>query len=264
MPKLQWLIGFSDFNAKISILLFFDKVFFYFKNCNIFIVENIFRNLKKIQKRKIKQKMMIETIDIKEFLRTGNFGEFKEIHFGMTRNKLIEILDETEWKHFSFRKSKFPSIYKYGKVEFYFEEGKEGRLCGIQILPTIQETELMNLKIIYAFVNPKLKYESALKLLDNASIKYQEIQSEFDTDDIKTIETIGGVQIIFSEDFEESISIHKISKFVSLSSNQAKEQQISFSIPQSDYQKLKDAAIKEQKSISKICKEIIIKKLDEK
>ena len=99
---------------------------------------------------------MIEPIEIKEFLRTGNFGKFKEVYFGMTRNKLIEILGDTEWKHFSFKKSVVPSIYKYGKVEFYFEEGKNGRLNGIQILPTIQEADLLNLDINYDFIKSNL------------------------------------------------------------------------------------------------------------
>ena len=109
---------------------------------------------------------MIETIEIKPFLKTGNFGEFNEIHYGMKRKSLIKILGDTEWKHFTSKKSKIPSIFKYGKVEFYFEEGEDGRLKGIQILPIIQETELMNLKIDYGFIESNLGYESTLKHSD--------------------------------------------------------------------------------------------------
>jgi len=201
---------------------------------------------------------MTETIELKQFLRTGNFGEFKEIHFGIMRDKLIEILGDTEWIHFTSRKSKFPSIYKYGKVEFYFEEGKEGRLCGIQILPTIREAALVNLKISYDFINTHLKYEPVLKQLEAESINYQLVKFEYDSDDVRRIETEGGVQIIFSEDFGQSISIQKISKFIHLKSKQPKEKQVSFSIPEPLYQQLKDLGVIERKSIANICKEIIL------
>lgn len=161
---------------------------------------------------------MSETIQLKQFLKTGNFGESKEIHFGMTRDKLIEILGDSEWIHFTGRKSKFPSIYKYGKVEFYFEEGKDGRLCGIQILPMTKETTSGNLKINYNF-NIYLKYKPTLKQLEKESVDYRIIKSEYDGDDVRRIETAGDVQIIFSEDFDQSFSILKISKFIHLKPN---------------------------------------------
>jgi len=208
---------------------------------------------------------MIETIEIKDFLRTGNFGEFKEIHFGMKRERLVEIVGETEWKHYSRKKSKFPSIYKYGKVEFYFEEGENGRLYGIQIQPIIRETELVNFKINYDFIASNLDYESILKFLDLFSIKYKELDFEYDSEGIQRIETEGGVQLIFSKDyFNTSNSLHKISKFITLNSNQLKEKQISFSLPESAYEKLKRRANKEKKSISNICKAIIIGKMNQK
>ncbi len=162
---------------------------------------------------------MTETVKLNEFLRTGNFGESKAIHFGMTRAKLIEVLGDTDWIHFATRKSKFPAIYKYGKVEFYFEEGANGRLYGIQISPITQEAPLENLKINYNFANTDLKHDLVLNHLDAESIKYQAVKSEFDSDDVRRIETEGGVQIIFSEDFDQSFSIFKISKFVHFSND---------------------------------------------
>ena len=209
---------------------------------------------------------MVETIEIKEFLKAGNFGQFKEIHFGMSRNKLIEILGDTDWKGFSYKKAKFPSILKYGKVEFYFEEGEEGRLNGIQILPTIQEANLLNLNINYDFIKPNLDFDSALKFLDSESIKYRFLKNDFDSEDVRRIETEGEVQIIFSEGYEEIITIHKVSKFIELISNQVKikTKQINFSIPETDYLKLKEMAISSRKSIQNICKEIISNKLNKK
>jgi len=208
---------------------------------------------------------MIETISIKEFLRTGNFGEFKEIHFGMKREKLIELLGDTEWKHFAGKKSKTPSIYKYGKVEFYFEEGRNGRLHGIQIQLSPSDASLMNLKINYDFIESDLDFDSALRLLDLSSIKYNKLDFEFDGDEIYRIETEGGIQMIFSDNyFNEPISLLKVSKFITLNSTRRIEKQISVSIPKSDFLKLEKMADAELKSVSNICKEIIIEKLNEK
>lgn len=206
---------------------------------------------------------MTEKIEIKEFLKTGNFGEFRGIHFGMSRDELITTLGDSEWQHFASKKSKIASIYGYGDLEFYFEEGEDGRLNGIQIIPSTQKVELKNLDINYDFIKVNLKYDVALNYLNSKSIKYQKLQSEFDSDDVLRIETEGGVQLIFLEDFNNSISIQKVSKFVSLASNHEREKQISFSISESDYQKLKALAGKEKKSVSKICKEMITDKLKE-
>lgn len=204
---------------------------------------------------------MIETIKAKEFLRTGNFGEFNEIHFGMKRENLIELLGDTRWIHFTNRKSKFPSIYKYHKVEFYFEEGENGRLHGIQISPRIQEADLLNLKIDYNFLSSNLEFQHALNILEKESIKYELVNFEFDTDDIPRIVTEGKVQIIFTEDSEEKVSVQKVSKFVELNSNQIEMKQINFSIPETEYQKLRKQAVETRKSIQDICKEVILDKL---
>ena len=42
------------------------------------------------------------------------------------------------------------------------------------------------------------------------------MKSEFDSEDVRRIETKGKVQLIFSEGFNETITIHKVSKFVKL------------------------------------------------
>ena len=206
---------------------------------------------------------MIEKIDIVEFLKTGNFGEFKELHFGMSRSKLTEVLGETEWKVFTRKKSEYASIYKYGKVEFYFEEEENGRLCGIQILPISQEAELINLEIDYEFIESNLDYESTMKSLEIASVNYENVESEFDSDEVRRILTEGGVQIIFNEGyFNKPNSLEKISKFITLDSSQSsRNRQVSFSIPETIYDGLKILSKEQRKSIKEICKEIIINKL---
>ncbi|HRI00558.1 MAG TPA: hypothetical protein PK006_05860 [Saprospiraceae bacterium] len=205
---------------------------------------------------------MVETIKVKEFLRTGNFGELREIYFGMKRENLFELLGQTKWMHFTYSKSKLPSIYKYDKVEFYFEEDENGRLYGIQILPTTHRAELVDLKIDYNFIEPDLEFQSTLKFLDQESIKYELVNSELDYDGMPRIETEGKVQLIFTQDDNEINSIQKVSKFVELNSTQLKMKQINFSIPDAEYQKLKEQAINTRKSIQNICKEIILDKLN--
>jgi len=204
---------------------------------------------------------MNETVEVNKFLKTGNFGEFREIHFGMTRGEMLGVLGETEWKHFSFKKSKFPSIYKYGKVEFYFDEEENGKLYGIQILPSIQESDLVNLKVNYDILDSVVGYELTLKYLKRNSINYTIINSEFDNEDVVRVETDGGVQIIFSKNFDEPLSIEKISKFIPDPQKQERVKQINFSILESEYKKLKELAEKERISISKVCKKLILERL---
>jgi len=207
---------------------------------------------------------MVETIEIKDFIKTGNFGEFKEIHFGMTRDKLIEIIGDTEHKGFTYKKSKFPSILLYGNIEFYFEEGENGRLNGFQIIPFRPRTDKYNLKINLSFIEPKLRFDSALKILDSESIKYKLVKNEFDSNDVRRIETEGKVQLIFTAEINKTYLIHKVSKFVELNSEQIKMKQVNFSIPESEYLKLRKKAIETRKSIQNICKEIILDKLNKK
>lgn len=163
---------------------------------------------------KIKIQLMMQKIEIKEFLRTGNVNESKEIRFGITRNKLVEVLGDSQHQYFSSKKLKFPAIYKYGKVEFYFETGIKGKLYGIQILPTIQEEDLININ--YSLINSNLDYRSALNYLESEFINYKLIKSKFDSEDVVRIETEGKVQLIFLKDFNEDIIIQKVHKFVKL------------------------------------------------
>ena len=93
-------------------------------------------------------------------------------------------------------------------------------------------------------------------------IKYELVNFEFDSDGIPRIITEGNVQLIFTQNSTGIVSILKVSKFVRLNSNQIKMKQINFSIPEVEYQKLREQAIETRKSIQNICKEIILDKLN--
>jgi len=203
---------------------------------------------------------MIETIQVIDFLKTGNFGEGGEIYFGMARTRLLDLLGETDWFSHTSKKSKFPSLYKYGKVEFYFEEGEEGRLYGIQIKPSMDAAKMHNLKINDDSLPAELKFDEALEVLKSNSIKYELINFEYTADeDLPRIQTEGNVQFIF----DESGIIEKVNKFIELSSNKIAIKQISISIPEAEYERLRNQSIESGISIQKICKKIILDKLQE-
>jgi len=203
---------------------------------------------------------MVETIQILDFLKHGRFGNSKEINFGMNRSMLKNILGETDYIFFTNQNSKYPSIYKYGKVEFYFEEGIKGRLFGIQIKPTIDEAPLLNLNINYDFVEASLNYEQTLSHLESNSIEYELFDFKYDdTSDPKRIITKGEVQLIFDIEF----GIEKVNKFVELESLSPDEEQINLSIPKSKYDILRKESLYTGVSIQKICSKIIINNLNE-
>ncbi len=201
---------------------------------------------------------MKEIIKIEDFIKTGNFDQSGKIQFGMCRNTLIEHLGKTKYV-FKSRKSKIPSIYKYGKIEFYFEDGKQGRLYGIQIKPNINEAPALNLRVDYNFLKPDLKFEEAIQILESKSIGYELIIFEFDDDDSpQRILVNSNVQFIF----DDNSIIEKVSKFIELN-NKPKMKQISISLPEIKYKTLREMAIETNTSIQNICKKIILDKLNE-
>ena len=199
---------------------------------------------------------MTEKIKVETFLKSGKFGELEEIRFGILRADLFEILGETEWIHYSSKKSKHPAIYRYGLVEFYFEEGEDGRLNGIQICPIYQEADLNKLNIDYGIYKSEIGYENCLKHLKNLSIGYDKVVSKYDTKDVRRIKTEGNVNLIFSEN-ENEIVLYKISKFVDLGYHKPEMKQISFSVSAQNYELIRNMAKMKKISISNICKQII-------
>jgi hypothetical protein len=68
---------------------------------------------------------MTVVVKLEQFLRTGVFGS---ITFGMTRQKLRDILGSPDAEGFARRKDRYPSILKYGDIEFYFASSENDRL----------------------------------------------------------------------------------------------------------------------------------------
>lgn len=203
---------------------------------------------------------MIETINIEEFIRTGKFGE---INFGINRTQLEKILGKTDWLHYTSRKSKFPSIYKYDLIEFYFEEEENGRLYGIQVQLQTQEAQKGGLEVNYGFLSEVKSLEKVKEELIERNIQFQEFIKPYDNGNTKRIKTKGNVILIFGMTDENVFILHEINKFVQLSSNQALIKQVNFSIEDEYYIILREIATQKGISISQICAEIIKNELNE-
>jgi hypothetical protein len=82
-------------------------------------------------------------VNLKEFLRTGVFGEIK---IGMTSDQILEILGSPDTV-FTRRKNPRPTGFEYGDVEFYFVSSKDNRLCSIYLdhLNIPKGSQLLNL-----------------------------------------------------------------------------------------------------------------------
>lgn len=155
---------------------------------------------------------MKETVQIDDFLKTGHFGKNGEIQYGMNRQFFIQLLGESKWTMKS-RKSSHPEIYKYDKVEFYFEKGEHGRLFGIQIKPSINSAPLLKLRIDYHFIDPNLQFENSIECLKSNAIEFDLINFKYDDENApQRILTSGNVELIF----DDGLILEKVSKFVEL------------------------------------------------
>lgn len=205
---------------------------------------------------------MVETVNIEEFLRTGKFGAFQEINFGIHRNQLEQTLGKTDWLHYTSNKSKFPSIYKYGLVEFYFEEEENGRLHGIQVQLQSEETPKQCLEINYGFLTAIRTLERIEQELIQRNITFQAFTESYDSDDTKRLKTEGNVILIFGMNDKNKFMLHKVNKFVQLRSNQVATRQINFSLEEKHYETLRERAMKKGTSIAKVCADIIKNELN--
>lgn len=129
----------------------------------------------------------------KDFLITGSF---KNIPFGITRKTFTEILGKTSCTIGS-RKSKYPSVYKYGIVEFFFaEESDADELYCIMFQPAVNECERGNLQIDFDGWNASLTIDEARNYLITHNIIFTEQKNKFDNE-IIDVKTVGGVELSF-------------------------------------------------------------------
>jgi hypothetical protein len=131
---------------------------------------------------------------LKDFLKTGIL---KGIPFGITREELTKLLGETDWQHFTTTKDKYPSIYKYGRLEFYFDnKSKDARLDGICFQPISFPAENGLHKCNYNKWNKNTDIEKAKEFLKTNGIEFEEKLDKWDKE-TKSLLTEGKVNIYF-------------------------------------------------------------------
>lgn len=154
---------------------------------------------------------MIVKEELKYFLKTGRF---ERICFGMTRDELITTLGETDWKFYVSDKDKFPAIYKYGRLEFYFNDNsKNARLVGIMFQPIPSPADHCFLKCNYHRWTKNTEINAAIQFLKVNNINFKEIPYELD-EEVKLILTEGNVSVYF--DCQETTGhfvLHKAGRF---------------------------------------------------
>ncbi len=144
-------------------------------------------------------------------------GTLDNIHFGISRSRLVEILGNSDWIFYSNEKDNFPSIYKYGRMEFYFmHDDKDEGLSGLVFQPLTRPGSKGNLHLNYYGWNEKLDINKAMDILNKNNIKFQEFPNKRDLD-VRVLTTEGNVKIAFdSDDIPGQFYLNKIVKFIDL------------------------------------------------
>lgn len=139
---------------------------------------------------------MIIREQLKYYFKTGRL---KNIEFGLTQEKLIELLGETNWKFYSGWKfypsevDKFPLIIKYDRIEFYF---RDTAMYGIMFQPIPAPTDRGNLRCNYHRLTRKTTIETVIQFLVKNNINFEEKPAYWD-DEVRLLLTEGDVWIVF-------------------------------------------------------------------
>jgi hypothetical protein len=189
-------------------------------------------------------------------------GRFENINFGITREQLIEIIGEPEF--ILPEKSKMPTLFEYGNVEFYFEdETKDARLQSIQIDYPVSYSKKGSLIFKSYRWNINLTLDKAIDFLNRQKIKFEEKTYPINVDFWRLLVTEGGVQIHFTNQRDVNVwELHKFGRTFELNQRKSRTKQVSFEIEEKFYEQLREKAEKTRISIASLCKEIIEKHLE--
>ncbi|MGZ5244206.1 MAG: hypothetical protein ACXWDO_08175 [Bacteroidia bacterium] len=149
--------------------------------------------------------------ELKYFLKTGNF---KNIRFGLNRTELVNLLGNSDWLYFTSDKDKFPAIYKYGRIEFYFENRKKGStLSGIMFLPIPAPASNGKLYCNYHHWTKRMDIDNAITFLNQNNIRFSEIINP--DPEVREFITEGQVNIFFDcQEIPGKFKLHKAGKFI--------------------------------------------------
>ncbi len=149
---------------------------------------------------------------LKDFFK---LGVLENISYGLTRDDLTKILGDTDWKYFSSNKDKYASMYKYGRLEFYFDsKNEDARLSGILFQPLSSPADNGLLKCNYHRWTNNTDIEKAIEFLKINDIEFEEKPYEWNKE-TKVLLTEGKVNIFFDcQQTPGHYVLHKAGRFV--------------------------------------------------
>ncbi len=198
-------------------------------------------------------------IKLEDFLRTGVFGP---IQFGMTREALIQILGEPDCIS-QRRKDKHPTRLEYGDFEFYFVSSQDNRLCAIYLdnFDDIKGNE--RLKVDTWFLKGQLSLAATEEQFRRADLRFRQAPHYDPT--VDCLKTDSGVELGFckapSPWSEPPGGLYYISYDLrnAMTTSEAVKQ-VSVTIPEAVYEKIRAESLKHRKKIAKMCSEWIVEK----
>jgi hypothetical protein len=148
-------------------------------------------------------------VSFEDFLRTGNFGVIK---FGMTSGQILNLLGEPDFV-FTHSKSKRPTGFEYGDIEFYFISHKDSRLCAIYLDEFDIPKGSQHLNIDAWKLRSEMPQSEVEEILIQANIKFQ--PTEMPDSTMNGIITEGGVElgfIFYADEFSAPEGLYNISR----------------------------------------------------
>lgn len=193
------------------------------------------------------------TVNLKEFLRTGQFGP---VTFGMHQDQVINILGQPDDTSIPPRRKRRPDILKYGTMELHFDDQADYKLFLIFADHLEHFSGGNRLELDPWVLRGHLSRPEVEDALRQAEISFSEFTPL--STDLEGIRTEAGVELTFVLDPAENElggGFFSISLLTNLPSTIGPRRTVSFEIPLSDYEKIRKEAIRRRIKISKLCSE---------
>ena len=200
----------------------------------------------------------IVTVDILEFLRTGSFGP---VGFGMSRAELKQLLGPADDVGITSRKDRYPTIFKYGDIEFYINPAQD-RLYAIHsdYFTFLQGNARLQLQM--HGIDSTTTLSQMKELLQSAAITFSERVDQFEG---KRLVTQGNVVLGFGEIASDGKTINHDGCFTTLSRfnhdvlvRQPPTKQVAITIPETTYEVIRKEALRQRISIAKLCSQWVV------
>ncbi|HZS06683.1 MAG TPA: hypothetical protein VFD58_17730 [Blastocatellia bacterium] len=181
----------------------------------------------------------------------------------MAREELQSLLGQPDMISSQKRNDKNPTLLKYGDVEFYFISSEDNRLCTIFLDHFDVPKGNQKLRLDPWILKGGLSRPEAESGLTDAGITFRVVALPDST--MEGIVTSAGIELGFCKnsdnEYEPPAGLYSICR--SLLDEMVTHQptkQISITIPEEEYIKIRREAVRRRRKISKLCSEWVIKK----